>query len=189
MRNRWSPQIPASCNHRHMSNNGQEVDWQPRRARLDEAPVVADLWLLSRRASIPQIPPPTHSKVEVRAWFKEVVFPSKDAWVIEAPDQLAALMVIGDVWIEQLYVHPAWNGRGLGSQLLELAKRERPRLDLWTFQSNGGARRFYERHGFVAVNATDGDNEEGEPDVRYHWEQRDYHVESLSLLLPPCHHS
>ena len=107
----------------------------------------------------------------MRAWFKEVVFPSKDVWVIEAPDHLAALMVIGDVWIEQLYVHPAWNSRGLGSRLLELAKRERSRLELWTFQSNAGARRFYERRGFVAVTATDGDNEEGEPDIRYHWEQ------------------
>ena len=154
-----------------MRNNGKEVDWQPRRARLDEAPVVADLWLLSRRASIPLIPLPTHSDFEVRAWFKEVVFPSKDVWVIEAPDHLVALMVIGDVWIEQLYVHPAWNSRGLGSRLLELAKRERSRLELWTFQSNAGARRFYERRGFVAVTATDGDNEEGEPDIRYHWEQ------------------
>ena len=40
---------------------------------------------------------------------------------------------------------------------------------LWTFQSNHGARRFYERHGFVAVQHTDGDNEEGAPDVRYEW--------------------
>ena len=29
--------------------------------------------------------------------------------------------------------------------------------------------RFYERHGFTAVAATNGDNEEGAPDVRYHW--------------------
>ena len=42
-------------------------------------------------------------------------------------------------------------------------------LDLWAFRSNTGARRFYERHGFVAVAFTEGDNEEGEPDVRYHW--------------------
>lgn len=33
----------------------------------------------------------------------------------------------------------------------------------------GGARRFYERHGFVVVDATEGDNEEGAPDVCYQW--------------------
>jgi hypothetical protein len=41
---------------------------------------------------------------------------------------------------------------------------------LWTFQTNTGARRFYERHGFVAVDETDGSaNEERAPDVRYAW--------------------
>jgi ribosomal protein S18 acetylase RimI-like enzyme len=43
-------------------------------------------------------------------------------------------------------------------------------LWLWTFQTNTGARRFYERHGFVAVDETDGSaNEERAPDVRYAW--------------------
>lgn len=61
-------------------------------------------------------------------------------------------------------------GAGIGEVLLAQAKRLRPRgLQLWTFQSNTGARRFYERHGFVAVEQTDGDNEEGAPDVRYEW--------------------
>jgi putative acetyltransferase len=41
-------------------------------------------------------------------------------------------------------------------------------LRLWTFQRNAGARRFYERNGFAAVELTDGlGNEEREPDVRY----------------------
>ena len=41
-------------------------------------------------------------------------------------------------------------------------------VNLWTFQRNTGARRFYERNGFIAVDLTDGaSNEEREPDVRY----------------------
>ena len=41
-------------------------------------------------------------------------------------------------------------------------------LRLWTFQRNAGARRFYERNRFIAVEFGDGSgNEEGEPDVRY----------------------
>jgi hypothetical protein len=41
-------------------------------------------------------------------------------------------------------------------------------LRLYTFQCNQGARRFYERHGFIAVAFGDGSsNEEGEPDIRY----------------------
>jgi len=41
-------------------------------------------------------------------------------------------------------------------------------MELWAFQSNHRGRRFYERHGFVAVEFTDGAaNEEQWPDVRY----------------------
>jgi hypothetical protein len=57
-----------------------------------------------------------------------------------------------------------------GSQLLDIAKEHHPGgLDLWTFQANAGARRFYERHGLSPIATTDGDNEEAAPDVRYHW--------------------
>ena len=39
---------------------------------------------------------------------------------------------------------------------------------LYTFQANAGARRFYERHGFRAIQFTDGRaNEEHCPDVLY----------------------
>ncbi|MCO5734068.1 GNAT family N-acetyltransferase [Rhizobium sp. SSA_523] len=73
-------------------------------------------------------------------------------------------------WIEQLYVLPTAQGRGIGSALLAAAKEGRESLDLWTFQANQAARRFYEKRGFVSVEETDGQgNDEGEPDVRYRW--------------------
>jgi GNAT superfamily N-acetyltransferase len=76
-------------------------------------------------------------------------------------------------WLAHLYVEPEWTGRGLGSRLVNLAKELHPNgLDLWTFQSNVGARHFYERHGFAALETTDGANEEGAPDVHYHWHSR-----------------
>jgi hypothetical protein len=59
----------------------------------------------------------------------------------------------------------------VGDRFVDLAKEQRPDgLGLWTFQVNGSAQRFYERHGFIAVERTDGlRNEEHEPDVRYVW--------------------
>ncbi|MGZ4725707.1 MAG: GNAT family N-acetyltransferase, partial [Ilumatobacteraceae bacterium] len=64
---------------------------------------------------------------------------------------------------------PAWIGRGLGDEFIALARQRQPDgLQLWAFQSNTRARRFYERHGFVAVEFTDGHrNDERWPDVRY----------------------
>jgi ribosomal protein S18 acetylase RimI-like enzyme len=43
-------------------------------------------------------------------------------------------------------------------------------IRLYTFQENDGARRFYERHGFRAIEFGDGsNNEENCPDVLYEW--------------------
>lgn len=143
---------------------------QPRRARHDEAPAVAEVWLRSRHTSIPAIPPPVHPDDEVREWFASVVLPNREVWVIELEGGLVAMMVLLDEWVDALYMDPDWTGRGLGSMLVDVAKEQRPDgLDLWAFQSNVGALRFYERHGFVAIETTDGANEEGAPDVHYHW--------------------
>jgi putative acetyltransferase len=44
-------------------------------------------------------------------------------------------------------------------------------LELWCFQANEHARRFYETRGFHAIRFTDGaQNEEQMPDIRYRWE-------------------
>ncbi len=91
-----------------------------------------------------------------------------DVWVAEAGGGVVGFIALGRPdWIEHLYIRPDASGRGLGSRLIELAKRELGGpIQLWTFQSNLGARRFYGRHGFDEVEWTDGDNEEGAPDVR-----------------------
>jgi GNAT superfamily N-acetyltransferase len=141
-----------------------------RRARRDEAGEVAGVWLRSRQASIPAIPPPAHTDEEVLAWFQEVVLPNREVWVAQSNGTVIALLVLEADWVDQLYVEPGWTGHGVGSRLLAVAQQRRPAgLKLWTFQSNAGARRFYERHGFVAKETTDGDNEEGAPDVLYEW--------------------
>ena len=74
-------------------------------------------------------------------------------------------------WIEQLYLSPAWIGRGIGTRLLELARTELPPpIRLYTFQRNERARDFYERRGFKSIRFSDGSsNEEKCPDVLYEW--------------------
>jgi len=73
-------------------------------------------------------------------------------------------------WIDQLYVLPGAQGRGAGTELLQVAQSCFDRLQLWTFQRNVRARGFYEARGFALVQQTDGaDNEEKEPDALYLW--------------------
>jgi GNAT superfamily N-acetyltransferase len=149
----------------------------PRRAEPDDAAAAAAVWLRSRGASIPAIPAPVHNDEEIGSFFAEVVLPERETWVVDDDNgEVIAVLVLEPGWISQLYVDPRYTGRGLGARLLDVAKSAYPNgLDLWTFAANTRARRFYERHGFTAIASTDGDNEEGAPDVRYHWPTTEPH--------------
>ncbi|MFC9908374.1 GNAT family N-acetyltransferase [Streptomyces sp. NPDC127197] len=141
-----------------------------RRAEAADARLAADVWLRSFAAALPTVVRP-RTDDEVRAYFQEVVVPLRETWVAESADGVVGVMVLAGAELSQLYLHPDWRGRGIGDRFVALAKERSPQgLTLWTFQVNTPAHRFYERHGFVAVERTDGSgNEEQEPDVRYVW--------------------
>jgi GNAT superfamily N-acetyltransferase len=141
-----------------------------RRAEPADAAPVADVYLASIHATYDF--PLAHSDDEVRGWVAGHLVPAEETWVAEAGGQVVAMMALDAAGIDQLYVLPDWIGRGVGSRFVALAKERRPDgLELYTFQVNDRARRFYERHGFVAAAFGDGSgNEEGQPDVLYRWQ-------------------
>lgn len=111
-----------------------------------------------------------HTPDEDRWFYRERMFATCTLWGAFEDEAMTGVIACHDDWIEQLYVLPAAQGRGVGSALLEMAKTGSERLQLWTFRRNAPARRFYEARGFAAVEETDGSgNEEKEPDVRYLW--------------------
>ena len=142
--------------------------------RPGDAKGCAQVYLRSRVFGLAEVPV-VHDDGAVRRWMADEVVGRTDMWVADVDGVVAGLMVLGHErdgdWIEHLYLDPAWVGRGLGDRFIELAKRRcSVGLQLWTFQSNERARRFYERHGFAAEQFTDGaGNEERAPDVRYRW--------------------
>ncbi|SOD74025.1 L-amino acid N-acyltransferase YncA [Jatrophihabitans sp. GAS493] len=142
-----------------------------RRATLEDATAVADLYLRSREAAGAAFPPGLHPPSEVLAHVAEVQIARRETWIREADGVLAGFLVLDGDQLDWLFVDPAHQGRGLGSALIELARQQRPGgLALWVFVSNHPARRFYEQHGFRMVRGTDGaDNEEHAPDLRYVW--------------------
>ena len=111
-----------------------------------------------------------HTSDEDRWFYRERVFTGCQVHGAFEGGALAGIIAFRSDWIDQLYVLPEVQGRGVGSELLQFAKRAFDCLQLWTFQRNLGARRFYEARGFVLVEETDGArNEEKEPDARYLW--------------------
>jgi GNAT superfamily N-acetyltransferase len=120
-----------------------------RRARAEDAHAAAEVLLRARKAAAGAIPAGAHTDDEVRSWFASHAIRECEVWVAEeGRRRLVGVLVLDGDWVDQLYVDPP--GRGVGTRLLTVAKRERPGgLRLWTFVSNAAAQRFYERHGFV----------------------------------------
>ncbi|MBM6399735.1 GNAT family N-acetyltransferase [Phycicoccus sonneratiae] len=135
-----------------------------------DVPALADLFLAVRADSVPGIPPLAHPPETVAPFLARVVA-SDTVWVAEENGLPVGFLALGRGGeVEHLYVRSGATGRGTGAALLALARAAHPEgLALWTFAANAGARRFYAREGFVEVGGTDGDNEEGAPDIRMEW--------------------
>ena len=117
--------------------------------------------------------PSAHPEPELREWVASVLVPSRGVTVAEVHGQVVAVMATERSdqvsWVRQMAVYPALVNQGIGTLLLRHAMSTLALpIRLYTFQANAGARRFYERHGSVAVEFTDGrTNEERCPDVLY----------------------
>lgn len=109
--------------------------------------------------------PQLHTHEEGLAFFARTVA-AGEAYILGR----GVAILVGDR-LTHLYVHPEAIGSGIGHALFEHVKTLRPGgFDFWVFQQNERARRFYEAHGAVPVEFTDGaGNEEKTPDVRYEW--------------------
>jgi GNAT superfamily N-acetyltransferase len=145
-----------------------------RPATLGDTDAVADVYLRSRKELV-ACAPLAHSDDDVRNWIRGRLIPAGRTTVAVVDGLIVGLLSVATAadgsWIEQLYLHPAWIGCGIGTRLLELARTELPPpIRLYTFQRNQRARDFYERRGFKAVRFSDGSgNEEKCPDVLYEW--------------------
>jgi putative acetyltransferase len=145
---------------------------RPDPARLDEeADAAMAVHRTTTQATLPGLPHP-HTEEEDRAWMRGH-FARCSVWLAVDRDRIVGVATRDGRWVRQLYVAPDRTGQGIGQRLLDALLAEAvadsiPGVELWTFQRNAGARRFYERNGFAAVEFTDGaGNEEREPDVRY----------------------
>lgn len=117
--------------------------------------------------------PALHTVDEDRWFIEHVILKECRVTVAEIAGRMVGFLALEREEIRMLYTHPDFLGRGVGSRLIEHAKASGPpAIELWCFQANTRARRFYEARGFRAIRFTDGaDNEERTPDVRYRWER------------------
>jgi predicted N-acetyltransferase YhbS len=78
----------------------------------------------------------------------------------------------GVVNLWQLFVRPAWHGRGVATEFMtaavhEASRRGFRRMRLWTPRGQSRARRFYEREGWTLTGGEHEDSPSGLPTVEY----------------------
>lgn len=140
-----------------------------RRAIDADAQAIAIILRTAFRISLPFLPE-LHTAEEDLWFVRERMLVRDEVWVAEEADAIVGFIAFREGWIDHLYVHPDWQGRGIGPTLLAKPLSYRQTRRLWTFQKNARARKLYEAHGFRLVELTDGSaNEEKEPDALYEW--------------------
>jgi len=134
---------------------------------VEDVPAIVDLF--ERSFATLTFLPVLHTREEHLAFFGGLL-DTQEVWLYEDAGVLQGFTTISEM-LDHLYVDPGAFGAGVGDALFEHATSRRPDgFTFWVFQRNARARRFYERHGSVAIELTDGaHNEERTPDVLYEW--------------------
>lgn len=110
----------------------------------------------------------TAQDIKHGSWLVEVC----QVVVVRNNDEVLGFLAQQGADIQALYVANSMRGHGIGTALLEHAKGAENRLELWTFQANTAAQRFYDRHGFTEDRRGDGaENDEKLPDIHMVWQR------------------
>lgn len=139
--------------------------------RAEDFDAVTILWRISREKSLPDFQRAKgHFFYEDQDYFRYNILLEDDVWVVEVNQRPVAFMAMQNDFIDQLYIHPDYQRKGIGKALLDFARGQSPNhVWLYTLQVNVNARTFYEKNGFIAEKFGISPPPESEPDVEYHW--------------------
>ncbi len=134
---------------------------------LDE---VVALWYRSWTNAFPHLKHPQPFE-EWKLRFQNHLAKHGSTWIAQMQSRIAGFIVVMQAKRElaQIFVHVDVQRMGVGTVLLNQAKAICPdSLSLTTLQQNTQARKFYEKHGFVAVRL--GVNSvNGQLNIEYTW--------------------
>lgn len=140
-----------------------------RKAEHADIKALVAIFNTARATAMPWLPK-LHSYAGDLKFFENRVLTQYHVDLVEVDGQTAGFISYAGDWLEQLYIDPAHQRRGLGTALMARAKASADYLQLWVFLQNTEAQAFYAKHGFVEAERTDGsNNEERCPDIRMVW--------------------
>jgi ribosomal protein S18 acetylase RimI-like enzyme len=106
--------------------------------------------------------------------FQRLTDPAREVHIAEMENQIVGALMLclsGPLsgYIQTIAVHPAWRGRGLGTQLMRFAEekifRKSPNVFLCVTAFNHGAQKFYERLGYQKVGALENYLQHGHTEI------------------------
>ncbi len=143
-----------------------------RRARLDDVDAIVRIFRESRAEAMPWLPV-LHTRDEDREFFLGRMNAGDEFWVVENDGRVVGFAGMDGAFLNQLYVDPGHQRRGVGDALFTRAKESMPDgFRWWVFQWNDRARRFYDARGGVVIELNDAGGEEQLPDALYEWRPR-----------------
>lgn len=153
--------------------DGSRADLSLRMATEADVQALVRIWFDVWPTATPQLKHPD----PIERWqqrFQTEILPNETVLVAERDGRVVGFMALReqDAYLHLLYVLPDAQGSGVGSLFLNEAMKRCPEgLRLTTLEPNTHARRFYERHGWVA--GLHGQNARtGHPTVAYSWSPR-----------------
>ena len=124
-----------------------------RRASIDDISRIAEILVFSKRKNYRQI-----FNNDIGSFVELQVCPLAKEYA-DKPEMLSTIFVYSDEFVKgmihieesevkELYVDPFFEGKGIGSKLIEFAKDVFGCSKLWVLCENEKAKKFYKQHGF-----------------------------------------
>src|ERR1700730_16288024 len=104
-----------------------------RRLALEDMDRAARVHRISFNHALPALSA-LHTPDEDRWFYRERMFSTCQLWGSFENSEMVGIIAFREGWIDQLYVLPSAQRRGVGSKLLQVAQHEFDQFFLWTFQ-------------------------------------------------------
>jgi ribosomal protein S18 acetylase RimI-like enzyme len=128
-----------------------------REAREEDTEVLEKLFQLTRQITFKSLPP---EKFNIEDYKKSVE--GEEVWLSEVDGNITGFISlwIQDNFIHNFFVHPDWQGRGIGQQLLDKAEERLTRpMGLKVTLDNIKARQFYQNRGWKIISTHEDEQE------------------------------
>lgn len=83
--------------------------------------------------------------------IRDIYLEMAETWVYEDAGQVAGFLSLVENEVGGIFIHPEWQGKGVGRSLMDKARKQCEILELEVYKENLNARSFYEHYGFVVI--------------------------------------